>query len=93
MSSREHVSSRFTFLLISTPVFAQGMARCLPCQFRGDDPFNNLLILNNTGTRFASLSGSKLEQLREDRVEVKLSYSFRPSLQRPKHPNPQQEEL
>ncbi|HEV2175902.1 MAG TPA: DUF5916 domain-containing protein [Terriglobia bacterium] len=49
-------------------------------QFRHDDPFSNLFIIYNTGTRFSSLSGSNLEQLREDRFEVKLTYSFTPSL-------------
>lgn len=47
-------------------------------QFRHDDPFSNLFIIYNTGTRFASLSGSNLEQLREDRFEIKLTYSFAP---------------
>lgn len=51
-------------------------------QFRHDDPFSNFFIIYNTGTRFASLSGSNLAQLRENRVEVKLTYSFTPSLDR-----------
>lgn len=51
-------------------------------QFRDDDPFSNLFIIYNTGTRFASLSGSNLQQLREDRFEVKLTYSFTPLLKR-----------
>jgi len=62
-------------------------------QFRHDDPFSDLFVIYNTGTRFASLSGSNLEQLRENRFEVKLTYSFTPSLQRLHHSNPQQEEL
>ncbi len=47
-------------------------------QLRHDDPFSNLFVIYNTGTRFASLSGSNLEQLREDRLEIKLVYSFTP---------------
>ncbi len=50
-------------------------------QFRHDDPFSNLFIIYNTGTRFASLSGSNVEQFREDRFEVKLTFSFTPSLE------------
>lgn len=61
-------------------------------QFRHGDPFSNLFIIYNTGTRFASLSGSNLEQLREDRFEIKLTYSFTPSLQRIRHMTSQQEE-
>jgi hypothetical protein len=61
-------------------------------QFRHDDPFSNLFIIYNVGTRFASLSGSNLEQLREHRFEVKLTYSFTPSLQRLHHSNAQKEQ-
>lgn len=57
-------------------------------QFRHDDPFSNLFIIYNTGTRFAGLSGSNLAQLRENRVEVKLTYSFTPSLDRRRKASP-----
>ncbi len=57
-------------------------------QFRHDDPFSNLFIIYNAGTRFASLSGSNLEQLRENRFEIKLTYSFSPLLKRLKKHGP-----
>jgi DNA-binding beta-propeller fold protein YncE len=47
-------------------------------QFRHDDPFSNLFIIYNVGTRFASLSGSNLEQLRENRFEVNLNLFLHP---------------
>jgi hypothetical protein len=34
------------------------------------------------GTRFASLAAANPQQLREQRFEVKLTYSFTPSLER-----------
>lgn len=45
-------------------------------QYRRDDPYSNLFVIYNVGTRFASLSGSNLQQLRETRFEVKFTYSF-----------------
>ena len=45
-------------------------------QYRHDDPFSDLFVIYNVGTRFASLSGSNLQQHRETRFEIKFTYSF-----------------
>lgn len=45
-------------------------------QYRHDDPYSALFVIYNVGNRFASLTGSNLEQLRESRFEVKLTYSI-----------------
>jgi len=45
-------------------------------QYRHDDPYSDLFVIYNVGTRFASLSGSNLQQLRETRFEVKFTYSI-----------------
>ena len=47
-------------------------------QYRHDDPFSDLFVIYNVGTRFASLSGSNLQQHRETRFELKFTYSFSP---------------
>jgi hypothetical protein len=44
-------------------------------------PDSDLYAIYNVGTRFASLAASS-EQLRETRFELKLTYSFSPSLER-----------
>lgn len=41
-------------------------------------PDSDLFVIYNVGTRFASLSATNLEQLREQRFVVKLTYSFSP---------------
>jgi len=51
-------------------------------QYRHDDPFSNLYVIYNTGTRFESLTGSNLQQLRETLFEIKLTRTFTPSLKR-----------
>lgn len=45
-------------------------------QYRHDDPYSALYVIYNVGNRFASLTGSNLQQLRESRFEVKLTYSI-----------------
>ena len=45
-------------------------------QYRHSDPYSALFVIYNVGNRFASLTGSNLEQLRESRFEVKITYSI-----------------
>lgn len=45
-------------------------------QYRHADPYSALFVIYNAGNRFASLTGSNLEQLRESRFEVKITYSI-----------------
>ena len=45
-------------------------------------PDSDLYVIYNVGTRFASLAVTNPRQLREQRFEVKFTYSFTPSLER-----------
>jgi len=45
-------------------------------------PDSDLYVIYNVGTRFASLAAANPQQLREQRFEVKLTYSFTPSVER-----------
>ena len=45
-------------------------------------PDSDLYVIYNVGTRFASLTATNVEQLRETRFEVKFTYSFSPSRER-----------
>jgi len=54
-------------------------------------PDSDLYVIYNVGTRFASLAAANPQQLRERRFEVKLTYSFTPSLERVRQSEHQRE--